>query len=242
MSKNSAELALGIKFKNKRLLQQALTHSSYAHERYKDKEKSNEKLEFLGDAVLSLVIVEELIKQFKNLKVGELARLKAYLVSEKTLSEIAEEINLGNYILLGQCEKNSKGYLKRSILANTFESVIGAYYLDRGYKKVKKFVIRLFQPRMEIITDAGSIKDYKSQLQEYIQEKFHTTPEYVLLKSEGPSHERIFTAGVKINGELMGVGKGKTRKEAEQIAASEALNKLLKENQNGNNSMYKTGS
>lgn len=213
------------KFNNKEYILEALTHSSYSNEnkRY----NFNERLEFLGDSVLSIVVSDYLFKNEKELPEGELTKLRASIVCEESLSEVANNIKLGEYMLLGKGEEATGGRERISILADAFEAVIAAIYLDGSIEDAKKFILT----NMEyIISDArrGKIfRDYKTQLQEVLQGKGESNIWYKLIDEKGPDHNKRFIMEVGINKDVLGVGEGKSKKEAEQFAARVALNKIL---------------
>ncbi|WP_195939751.1 ribonuclease III [Romboutsia sp. 1001713B170131_170501_G6] len=209
------------KFKNKEYILEALTHSSYSNE---NKEYDfNERLEFLGDSVLSIVVSEYLFKKERNLPEGELTKLRANIVCEESLSEAANEINLGIYMLLGKGEEATGGRGRASILADAFEAVIAAIYLDGGLEPARVFILKYME---EIICDSrkGKIfRDYKTHLQEVLQGKGESNIWYRLVDEKGPDHNKRFIMEVGINERVLGVGEGKSKKEAEQIAAKKAL-------------------
>ncbi len=226
------EKLLKIKFKNRMLLDKALTHTSYAHE-VLHSEEHYEKLEFLGDSVLSLVINEYLYENLSDLPVGQLSRFKSLIVSDSSLYKISEGLGLGEFLNLGKGEQLSGGNHKSSLLADIMESIIGAYYLDSGLKKVKRLILRLLNDTIEHSMNIVEKKDYKSKLQEYSQKRFKISPEYYVINISGPEHSRIYKIGVKINGEELGEGTATNKKDAEKMAAKEALNKLLNKNEKG---------
>lgn len=214
------EEIIGYKFKNKNLIIHALTHSSYANER-KIQSGSNERLEFLGDSVLSIVVSEHL---YTNLKVaeGELTKLRASLVCEKSLHIFAKQINLGAFLLLGKGEENTGGRERPSILADAFEAVIAAIYLDGGMEAARKYILGFMPKDLEHSTKFA-FKDFKTVLQEVVQKNPEEKVEYVLIDEEGPDHNKRFVVEVMLNSQVIGRGKGKSKKEAEQFAAREAL-------------------
>jgi len=218
---------IGYEFKNQALLEQALLHSSYVNEAPQDGISDNERLEFLGDAVLDLAISHILMESFSHAREGELSRYRSALVNEETLFRIAKSIELGSYIKHGKGEELSGGRDKPSILADAFEALIGAIYLDAGFKKTREVVERLFSSILDRID--GEVKDYKTLLQEYTQDKFRARPQYRVLEEIGPPHDRTFTVGVMLNGKMISKGVGKSKKEAEQMGAREAYNWLKKE-------------
>lgn len=209
-------------FRDKTLLLQALTHKSYANEK-KGKLIDNERLEFLGDAVLDLVISHLIMEKFSSLPEGEMSKLRASLVNEASLAVMAEELGLSKYLSLGHGEELSGGRNKPSILADSFEAVIAAVYLDGGFDEAFRIVSSQFS---KFLTKTDLYIDYKTRLQELTQERLKCMPEYKLTSASGPDHARTFEVELKIGGNLHGAGKGKTKKEAEQKAAKEALEKL----------------
>lgn len=211
-------------FKNQHILAQALTHKSYANEK-KGALKDNERLEFLGDAVLDLSVSHLIMDRFPDLPEGEMSKLRASVVNENSLAVIAEDIGLDQYLLLGRGEKLSGGRNKPSILADSFEAVIAAIYLDGGFDAAFKTVSFLFS---KFLSMTGQYADFKTRLQEMTQEKLKCMPVYSMKGASGPDHARVFEVELHIDGKLYGTGKGKTKKEAEQEAAKEALESFQK--------------
>ncbi len=214
------EKNLGYEFHNKDLLDTALTHSSYANEKGHGY-KYNERLEFLGDSVLGFVTAETFYVQFKDMPEGRLTKTRASLVCEDALKDFAKEVNLGQYLLLGKGEQKSGGRTRASILADAFEAVIAAIYLDGGLEPAKEFILRFVLKAME--THTVSFKDYKTQLQEVIQKNPEEKLCYVLVGESGPDHDKRFEVEVHLNSNIIGKGIGRTKKQAEQEAAKEAL-------------------
>ena len=214
------EETIGYTFKNKQLLHQAFSHSSYANEK-KDPSGSNERLEFLGDSVLSIVVSDFLYKNI-NVAEGELTKLRASLVCEKSLHIFAQQIHLGDYLLLGKGEENTGGRERPSILADAFEAVIAAIYLDGGMEAAAKHILR-FMPDDIQYTKKPVFSDFKTVLQEIVQKNPEEKVEYVLIGEEGPDHNKRFVVEVRLNSQVIGKGKGRSKKEAEQLAAREAL-------------------
>lgn len=210
---------LGYHFKNPALLSRALTHSSYANERHVDT-GDNERLEFLGDSVLGFITAEYLFANHRDFPEGELTKLRAYAVCEKSLFSYAEEIGLGNYLKLGKGEERTGGRTRPSVLSDAFEAVIAAIYLDGGMDEAKKFVLRFVVPYVEA---KPTFKDYKTMLQEVVQKNQGETLEYVLVSETGPDHDKCFTVEVHLNSNVLGRGVGGSKKKAEQNAAKEAL-------------------
>lgn len=226
------ENRLGYRFKNKELLHEALTHSSFCHEHPDIMKTHNERLEFLGDSVLGLIIVEYLFLHEGNLSESVMAKTKSYIVKEAVLSDIAASLSLGNYLRLGKGEDTSGGRLKKSLLSDAVEAIIGAVYIDTGFKKTKEIVLDLFSNKIDSIIRSGEFQDFKTELQERTQHFFNIVPEYRVIKQEGKEHRKIFTVEVYISEEKYGIGTGKNKKEAETHAAREALERLRKENEN----------
>lgn len=222
------ELALGYAFKNKALLDEALTHSSYANERKQESAKNNERLEFLGDAVLSVVVSDFLFAEYQTLPEGELTKLRAKVVCEQALSECAKSIDLGSYLTLGRGEEITGGRHRASILADAFEALIAAIYLDSNIEVVKPFILSHMEPLIERVATGKMIHDYKTHLQEMVQTKRDHQVTYELVKSEGPDHNKTFYMHVLLNGEMLGAGTGHSKKEAEQAAAKVAVETLEK--------------
>ncbi len=216
----------GIRFRRADLLNLAFSHRSYANET--PGALNNEKLEFLGDSVLGLVVSEYLYEQLSDRNEGDLARIKSFVVSEDSLAFIAKELKIDNFILIGKGEEYSGGRSKKAILADCMEAIIGAYFLDTGFKGAKTFVLKYLIPQIDSVLADRHKKDYKTLLQEYVQKKYKSYPRYQLIKKTGPDHDRTFWVEVRINGESRGEGKGKNKKEAEQNAASIAYQKIYK--------------
>lgn len=208
-------------FKNKKLLINALTHSSYANEA-RDGISSNERLEFLGDSVLSIIVSEYIYKKFCNLPEGELTKIRAALVCEKSLCGFSRELELGKYLRLGHGEEKGGGRERDSILADAFEAVLAAIYLDGGFEKAKAHVMRFITDELKH-TEAEVFKDYKTALQEIIQRNPEESVTYILTGESGPDHDKLFTVEVKLNSNTIGRGSGRNKKQAEQVAAKEAL-------------------
>lgn len=212
------EQKIGYVFKDKELLTLALTHSSYANE--KGNKNDNERLEFLGDSVLGFITAEYLFSTLKDRFEGELTKLRANAVCEKSLAVFANEINLGDYIFLGKGEIMTGGRERPSILSDAFESVIAAIYLDGGMDEAKKFVLRFVS---KSTTDTAQATDYKTLLQEVIQKNPDEHLTYRLVAESGPDHNKVFTVEVYLNSNCIGTGSGHSKKKAEQAAAKEAL-------------------
>jgi ribonuclease-3 len=218
---------LGISFKNLELLNTALCHRSYVHE-IDDTMEDNEKLEFLGDAFLGLVISDLLYSQNLYFREGTLARIKSYVVSQPTLHKIGKEIGIQRFILIGKGEEKSGGRDRGALISDCLEAVIGAYYIDSGYRRAKKLVKKLFFKEILEVEKNRHQKDYKTILQEYSQKRTKTVPEYVVVGTEGPEHQRRFFVNVRVFGKEYGPGQGRSKKQAEQEAAQIALKNLRK--------------
>ncbi len=213
--------ALGVSFNDLSLLEQALVHGSYANEN-PDIAASNERLEFLGDAILGLIIAEELYQRFPQYSEGELTKIRSSLVRQDALSRMARAISLGNYLYLGKGEEASGGRRKPANLAGAFEAIIAAIFFDQGLTTVKDFVLRSADKELS----QGVEADYKSQLQEVIQARHQQPPTYRLIETAGPDHDRTFTVEVRVGGTVLGRGSGKSKKMAETEAARSALARL----------------
>ncbi len=218
--------ALGISFNDLSLLEQALVHSSYANENPGIAPTSNERLEFLGDAILGFIIARELYQRFPNLSEGEMTRLRSLLVRQDALSRMARAISLGNYLYLGRGEEASGGRRKPANLAGALEAVIAAIFLDRGLSSAREFVLSLADKELDKMLSQGVEVDYKSQLQELIQGRQQQTPTYQVIEVMGPAHDQRFTVEVKIGDSVLGRGSGKSKKKAEAEAARSALAQL----------------
>lgn len=211
----------GYQFRQQALLLQALTHRSYS------RSSNNERLEFLGDSVLNLVISNSIYRRFADADEGELSRIRASLVQESTLAEVAREINLGDFINLGGGELKSGGYRRASILSDALEAVIGAIYLDSDYRQTEKAVLRLFQSQLDGVTGGDSLKDPKTRLQEHLQSRQQALPVYEVENTTGKSHSQLFTVSCSIDDpEMQTRGSGTSRKKAEQQAAQKMLQGL----------------
>ena len=215
------EQNLAYKFNNPGLLSNALTHSSYANETHCEG-GSNERLEFLGDAVLSIIVASYLFENFKQLPEGELTKLRAALVCEKTLCEFSKQLELGDYLKLGKGEMQNGGNCRPSILADAFEAVLAAIYLDGGMEKARQHVMRFILPELKN-HDNESFKDYKTSLQEVVQRNPEERLSYVLIAESGPDHKKTFTVEVHLNSNVIGTGTGSSKRGAEQAAAKQAL-------------------
>lgn len=213
----------GIAFADLDLLNKALTHSSYANERKNSTEQHNQRLEFLGDAVLDLVVAEYLYRSFTSMPEGEMTKLRARLVCESMLASCAIKLSLGENLLLGKGEAASGGRKRPSILADAFEAVIGAAYIDGGYKSAEKFVLTALEDELTMISSGEQGNDYKTLLQELVQRDEALPIAYKILSEDGPDHNKTFKVAVSIDNRQRGVGRGKSKKEAEQMAARQAI-------------------
>jgi ribonuclease-3 len=214
------EKRINYSFHNKAYLMEALTHSSFANERHNGS-NSNERMEFLGDAVLSIISAEYLFEKYPNMPEGELSKLRSSLVCTDSLSSFAREIDLGSVLLLGKGEINTGGYDRPSILENAFEALIAAIYLDGGMEQARKFVLGFLSKALE--NHQINFKDYKTTLQEVVQQNPDESVNYVLVGESGPDHNKTFEVEVHLNSNVIGKGKGRSKKSAEQAAAKEAL-------------------
>ena len=221
------EARLKYKFNNIELLKNALVHSSYANE-VRGNTHSNERLEFLGDSVLSIIVAEHIFNTYPTTPEGELTRMRASLVCEKTLCAFSRELGLGEYLLLGRGEDKNGGRERDSILADAFEAVLAAIYLDGGMHAAKTHILNTVLRDLEHHSDEDSFKDYKTTLQEIIQRNPEESVSYTLIDETGPDHDKQFTVAVKLNSNVIGTGVGKSKKQAEQMAACQAL-KLMGE-------------
>jgi ribonuclease-3 len=217
---------LGVKFNEPSRLERALVHSSYINENPGIFAGHNERLEFLGDAVLDFIVAEELYQEFPNLSEGEMTKLRAALVRRDTLARVARGISLGDFLYMGKGEETSGGRGKIPNLAGAMEAVIAAVYLDQGMKMTRDVVIRLLDEEWQRAVEHGTGIDTKSKLQELVQSRFQLTPGYRLLAEDGPDHDKRFVVEVVVDGKVMGRGSGKNKKSAEKEAARLALERL----------------
>lgn len=220
------EETLGIDFKDASLLEQALVHRSYLNENPACNLASNERLEFLGDAVLGFTVAGKLYHDYPNFTEGDMTRFRAVLVRRETLARMAETIGLGGYLFMGKGEEASGGRSKPANLASALEAVIAAIFLDRGSSSASDFIIRLLGTELKEVVSHGTGVDYKSRLQEFIQSREQQTPTYCLIEATGPDHGKTFTVEVKLGEIVLGRGRGKSKKAAETEAARSALEKL----------------
>jgi len=220
------EEKINYKFKNRYFIERALTHSSYNKEK-KTKHQDNERLEFLGDAFLDAIIGEELFRRLPEGSEGKLTKTRALVVCEKSLADVANSYNLGNYMYMGHGEEATGGRHKNSILADGMEAVIGAIYLDSGYEETKHFVLRSFEKILKDAEDGRLFSDFKSEIQEFMQKiDKNAVVYYETDKEEGPAHDKTFFVHVSCYGKILGRGQGKSKKEAEQKAAKAAIASL----------------
>lgn len=213
------EKKIRVKFKNAKLLEEAFTHKSYAIEH--GTTLCNERLEFLGDSIISAVVAHFLYKRFPQVDEGKLSKMKSQIVSRSNLSLWAADMQLGQYLLLSQGEEATGGRKRESLLGNVYEALIGAIFLDQGFSRAQRLVLRQLAKRKRIIEN-----DFKSKLQEIIQKKYKVTPLYTVVAESGPDHAKIFTLEVRVNKKVLGSGEGRSKKEAEQMAAKEALKSI----------------
>lgn len=218
---------LDIPFNNKNLLYQAFTHSSYVNEHRRKLYTDNERLEFLGDAVLELSVSKYLFEKYPNMTEGELTKLRAAIVCEPSLVIFANELNFGKFVLLGKGEELTGGRERPALLADVFESFIGALYLDQGLERVIEFLEKVVYPKVDVGA-FSHVMDFKSQLQEIIQQSNIGNLHYEIVDEKGPAHNRTFVSRVLLNEDELGIGRGKSKKEAEQRAAQNAIAKLKK--------------
>lgn len=222
------ETAIGYRFSNITLLQNALTHSSYANERWHDSLKSNERLEFLGDSILGMTVAEYLYQSFPDRPEGELTRMRADMVCETSLAAIAAKLNLGKHLLLGHGEEQGGGRTRPSIMADAVESVIAACFLDGGFTAAEGFIKQFVLCNVPVTRLQN--KDYKTTLQELVQQTKNQVLSYQLTGESGPDHDKVFAVEVSLNGKVVGTGSGSSKKRAEQDAARAAIEALFPEN------------
>lgn len=220
---SNLEQKLDIHFKNKNLLLQAFIHRSYLNENGNLKVGHNERLEFLGDAVLELIVTDHLYQKFPNSPEGELTAFRSSLVNTQVIGSAAQDLGMNDYLLLSKGESKDVGKARMHILANTFESFIGALFLDQGYSACQKFVEHFLFPKLDEIVHKKLWRDSKSLVQEKAQEIYHVTPSYKVLHESGPDHDKKFTIGIYFGTDMIAQGKGKSKQEAEQAAARAAI-------------------
>ena len=223
---NDCQKNLGISFRQEYLLEQAFVHSSYSNENPDFAWPSNERLEFLGDAVLNFIVTEKLYEEFPKLPEGELTEIRASLVCRDTLADLASSLKLGDWLLLGRGEETSGGRTKASNLANAMEALIGALYLDQGLAKARRFILRQLKPELGKIKAGKTTPNYKALVQDLIQGQRRPTPIYRLVEATGPDHSKQFTAEILVEGKALGRGTGRNKKVAESQAARAAWEKL----------------
>lgn len=220
------EKKLGYTFKNKDLLIEALTHKSFFHENPDRAKSFNERLEFLGDSVLGCVIAGYLYNHPSGFSESVMSKIKSFVVRGAILHEIALKLDLSKFLRLGKGEEETGGRQKRSILADAMEAVLGAIFIDGGYEKVRKVILSHFEERLNILIASGQYHDYKTELQEMTQNLYGLLPEYRIVSQTGEEHKKVFTVEVIIDGKRMGSGSGRSKKEAQMMAAREAIGKL----------------
>ena len=225
---DKVEQILSYQFSDRKFLEQALVHRSHLHALGATRTESNERLEFLGDSVLGLIVNEYLYKQFPNKEEGDLTKMKSLLVCGASLASVGRSLNLGKYITVSHGEATTGGRERSSILADTVEALLGAVYLDSGISAATDVVFHLILPKVDSFLDDDNLTNSKSKLQEILQAKYKTPPLYRLIEATGPDHEREFTIQVSFNKIILGVGVAGNKKDAEQIAAAKALTKLEK--------------
>ena len=220
---------IGIAFRDTSLLEQAFIHSSYVNENPNSPLSDNERLEFLGDALLSFIVTEKLYHEFPHLAEGELTEIRVSLIREETLAQLASELNLGDYLFLAKGEELTGGRGRQSNLADTFEALIGAIFLDQGLTAIKDFVLRKLHGQLEQIKTEGIGQNYKALLQEFTQAKYKLLPTYRIVEVSGPDHDKNFTVEVALEDRILGTGSGKSKRAAEMEAAHSAWEKLATE-------------
>ena len=216
---------IGIQFRDQSLILRALTHRSSVNE-YPFLVGDNERLEFLGDAVIGFIAADFLYHRFPEKREGTLTAMRAYLVRKETLARFARSIQLGSFIIMGRGEEESGGRKRDSVLSSTFEALVGALYLDQGLQAAVDFLLPFFRPELERLQTDQLTKDAKSRLQEWAQAELRQTPSYVTVAASGPDHDRMFTVEVRIQGKAYGRGKGKSKQQAAQAAAQNALDRI----------------
>ncbi|MFQ5880705.1 MAG: ribonuclease III [Dehalococcoidia bacterium] len=217
---------LGVRFRDPQLLREALVHSSFVHEVPSPTLAANERLEFLGDAALGLIIAQKLYKDYPHLREGQLTTLRAALVRTPTLAEVGRRLGLGDYLMLGRGEEASGGRRRPTNLARAFEAIVGAVLVDGGLAKARALVLRCLRSELAAAATGPLAPDYKSRLQQLAQSRWHQAPTYRLLEAAGPDHARTFEVAVEVGGEALGTGRGPSKKAAEQQAAGHALRTL----------------
>lgn len=223
MNFEKLEKSIGYTFKNKELLKRALTHTSYA---YENKVQSNEKLEFLGDSILEFVSSKYLYNNYPKLREGEMTKVRAEVVCEASLYEVASKHNFSDFLLVGKSERSCNGNRKIAVMADSVEAIIAAIYFDEGLQQAETFIIDNLKQSIEKSSKNVGMKDHKTVLQEKLQEHGNVDIEYEIINEKGPDHEKEFTAEVKCNGKILAQGVGKTKKQAEMEAAKKALDNM----------------
>jgi len=223
---NELERVIDYCFEDKMKLVLALTHSSYANECRDERITSNERLEFLGDTVLNMVVSEYIYKNCSYLAEGEMTKFRANVVCERTLAECAQNLSIGKYLLLGKGEENTGGRTRVSILSDAVEALIGAIYIDGGLESARTFILNQLEKTIEKSIQGTIFMDYKTQLQEIIQKTNEHKIAYEIIEEKGPDHSKVFVAQVKVDEKVVGVGEGRTKKEAEQMAAKSSLENI----------------
>ena len=223
MNFDELEKSIGYTFKDKRLLKKALTHTSYA---YENKLESNEKLEFLGDSILEYISSKYIYNNYRNLKEGEMTKVRAEVVCEDSLYKVAKRHNFSDFILIGKSEANCGGNFKPAILADSIEATIAAIYFDGGLDAAEKFIIDNLKEAIENSSKNVGMKDFKTVLQERLQEHGDVYIKYTVIKETGPDHDKVFTVKVELNGKILATGEGRTKKHAEMDAARRALENI----------------
>lgn len=234
MSKNLSLLEKNLErvFNDKNLLLLSIIHRSYGNEHRTFHKLNNEKLELLGDSVLSLIATEYLYKRFVDMNEGDIVKIKSALVSETSLADFSKKLNIGSYLYISKGEEITGGRFRSSMLADAFEAILGAMYVDSNLESVRNFLIPLLSLKIEEINNNKNIFDYKTSLQEYMQSKHKEIPEYIIKGSHGPDHDKVFTIAIKLQGKYVSEAEGKSKKEAEQKAARTAceyMNITMKE-------------
>ena len=225
------EKSLGYTFNNQSILKESVTHKSYAHEKKTSISSYNERMEFLGDAVLELIISEYLFSTYTKYTEADLSKIKAYIVQESSLAETAKKLDIGTYLLLGKGEEMTGGREKPSLLADAFEAVLCAIYIDGGLENARKFILDNLSHKVEKLAANKFIFDFKTELQEAVQAQYGMLPKYITHNEEGPEHQKIFEVEVYVKDDLFGTGKGRTKKAAAQQAAEAALAKIKESNE-----------
>ena len=220
------EKSLGYTFNNQSILKESITHKSYAHEKKTSISSCNERMEFLGDSVLELIISEYLFTTYTKYTEADLSKIKAYIVQESSLAETAKKLDIGSYLLLGKGEEITGGREKPSLLADAFEAVLSAIYIDGGLENAREFVLDNLSHKVEKLAANQFIFDFKTELQEAVQARYGILPKYITHNEEGPEHKKVFEVEVYIKDDLFGSGKGRTKKAAAQKAAEAALAKI----------------